>query len=63
MPIVPSMAAKINSWLEIVVARRDLDNSGFEIAISHSAINLMTIMIKKINDFILFSYRFALPLQ
>ena len=45
-PIVPSMAAKINSWLEIVVARRDLDNSGFEISISHSAINLMTIMIK-----------------
>lgn len=46
MPNVPSRAAKINSWLEIVVARRDLDNSGFEIAISHSAINLMTIMIK-----------------
>lgn len=46
MPNVPSMAVKINSWLEIVVARRDLDNSGFEIAISHSAINLMTIMIK-----------------
>lgn len=40
------MAAKINSWLEIVVARRDLDNSEFEISISHSAINLKTIMIK-----------------
>lgn len=46
MPNVPSMAAKINSWLEIVVARHELDNSGFEIAISHTAINLKTIMIK-----------------
>lgn len=40
------MAVKINSWLEIVVAHRDLDNSEFEISISHSAINLKTIMIK-----------------
>ena len=40
------MAAKINSWLEIVVARRDLDNSGFEISISRLAVNLKTIMIK-----------------
>ena len=50
------MAAKINSWLEIVVARRDLDNSGVEISISHSAINLMTIMIKnKLFYFVLLS--------
>lgn len=40
------MAIKINSWFEIMVARCDLDNSRFEISISHSAINLMTIMIK-----------------
>lgn len=40
------MAIKINSWLEIMVARCDLDNSGVEISISNSAINLMTIMIK-----------------
>lgn len=40
------MAIYINSWLEIMIARCDLDNSRFYISISHSAINLMTIMIK-----------------